>query len=142
MYRDRRDVGLTLAGVVASMVGAFFPLFQPNPRYMGDVPDGFVMELSSGIRGGFDGVLLALAGGIVVLLAFGQGHRLRAVASVVAGLLAVGVPARHLLTPTASSLTLPFDASAPFVPALGWYAMVVGGLLLVVAGGRRLVGRA
>lgn len=137
--RDRRDVVLTLGGVAALLVGAYLPLFRTNPLYDGDVPDGFVPESSVGVGGGFDALLVGLAFVVVALLLLGRLRRLRAVASVAAGLLAVGWPARYLLVPSSGALTVPFDASAPFVPGLGWYGLVVAGILLFVAGGRRLL---
>lgn len=33
------------------------------------------------------------------------------------------------------------DATATFVPTRGWYGLVVGGTLLIIAGGRPLIGR-
>lgn len=136
--RDRWDVVLTLSGVVALIAGTYLPLFRTNPLYDGDVPDGFVTELSTGIGGGFDVLLVGLAAVVLGLVALGRWRRLRAVVSAITGLIAVGLPARYLLVASSGDFTWYFDASAPFVPALGWYGLVVGGVLLFVAGGRRL----
>lgn len=129
-----RDVGLTLGGVVALTIGAFFPLFRVNPSRPADVPVplGYVLEQSTGFQG-VDFALLIPAGIVGVMLIAERFRLYRTGLSVLTGLLAVGFATHYLL-----DASFGFDAAVTFVPALGWYGLVIGGILLSIAGGRQL----
>lgn len=129
--RDLRDVGLTLGGIVALTIGTVLPMFRLNPsRPTGaPVPLGYVLEQSTGIHG-VDLALLLPAGIVGVMLVVGWPRPVRAVLGVLIGIVALVFSGHYLLDPTFG-----FDAAATFVPAPGWYGLVVGGALLFVSGG-------
>lgn len=115
-------------------MGAFFPLFRANPSRPVDapVPLGYALEQSSGFQG-IDLALLVPAGIVGVMLVTERFRRYRAGLSVLTGLFAVGFATHYLLV-----ASFGFGATVTFVPAPGWYGLVVGGTLLATAGGRHL----
>lgn len=132
-----RDVGLTLGGVVALTIGTVFPLFRVNPSRPADapVPLGYALEQSIGFQG-MDFALLIPAGIVGVMLVTKRFRLYRAGLSILTGLLAVGFSTHYLLV-----ASFGFDATVTFVPSLGWYGLVIGGILLAIAGGRHLIER-
>lgn len=124
-----------LGGIVALAVGTFFPLFRVNPSRPADapVPLGYVLEQSTGIEG-IDLALLIPAGVIAALFITERFQLHRAALSVLTGLLAMGVSTHYVFTSSFG-----FGTTVTFVPALGWYGLVVGGIVLAIAGGRCLI---
>ena len=122
---------------MALAVGTFFPLFRVNPSRPADapIPLGYVLQQSTGIQG-LDFALLIPAGVVAVMLITERFRLHRAALSVLTGLLAVGISTHYLFV-----ASFGFDTAVTFVPALGWYGLVVGGILLAIAGGRYLVTR-
>ena len=119
---------------MALAVGTYFPLFRVNPSRSADapVPLGYVLEQSRNLQGS-DFALLIPAGVIAVMLITERFRLLRATLSVLTGLFAVGISTHYLFV-----ASFGFETTVTFVPALGWYGLVVGGILLTIAGGRYL----
>lgn len=135
--RELRGAGIPLGGLIAMTTGTLSPLFRVNPSRPADapVPLGYALEQSSGL-GGIDFALLVAACLVGATLIVDCPRVFRGALTVLTGILAVVFPTHYLL-----GSTFGFGATATFVPALGWYGTVVGGTLLVIAGGYHLRGR-
>lgn len=136
-HRNLTDVGIPLGGIVPLAVGTYFPLFRVNPSRPADAPVslGYVLEQSTGIQE-IDFALVIPAGIVAMMLITERFRLYRAVLSVLTGLLAVGTATHYLFVSSFG-----FEVTVAFVPALGWYGLVVGGVLLALAGGRYLMKR-
>ncbi|WP_435158111.1 hypothetical protein [Haladaptatus sp. DFWS20] len=120
---------LVAGGAVAVAVGAYLPWLRTNPNLP---PDAEVPTIYyTGMGAGFEGFDFALLGavGLVLLL---RGASFRIPIRIVAGVGTAVFPVYYL------SYSTLFGFSATFVPALGWYLTVLGGILLSVAGGLQL----
>ena len=128
-----RDRILLASAVIAVIVGAYLPWLRTNPNLPPDagIPSIYISGMGAGFAG-FDVVLLSLVGLILVLRATGTRKLFQTVLTLLTGIGTVGFCVLYL---TESSLT---GFSATFVPALGWFLALLGGVLLVVAGGRHL----
>lgn len=128
--RDRVLVG---AGVIAVSVGAFLPWLKINPNLPPDaeIPSIYYPGMNAGFEA-FDFALLGLVGLVLALRAVSSRKRLQTIFTLLTG---VGIVAFCALDLSGSSLT---GFAATFVPALGWYLTVLGGVLLTVAGGIQL----
>ncbi|MDL0120491.1 hypothetical protein PNQ29_12250 [Halobacterium salinarum] len=124
--RDRILVG---AGVIAVSVGAYLPWLKINPTLPLDAEIPTI--LVTGMKAGFESFDFALLGlvGLVLLSRVGSRKRLQTAITLLTG---VGIALFCASYLSGSSLA-GFDST--FVPALGWYLTVLGGVLLTVVGG-------
>ena len=127
--RDRILVG---GGVTTISVGTYLPWLKINP---GLPPDAEIPTiLLPGMNAGFEAFDFALLGlvGLVLLSRVSSRKRLQTVITLLTGVGTVLFCASYL---SGSSLA---GFNSTFVPALGWYLTVLGGVLLSVAGGSQL----
>lgn len=127
--RSRILVG---GGVITVSIGTYLPWLKTDPNLP---PDAKIpMILFPGMNTGFDAFDFALLGlvGLVLLGRVGSRKRLQSIATLLAGAGIVLFCAFYL---SGSSLT---GFNAVFVPALGWYLTVLGGMLFSIAGERQL----
>lgn len=113
-------------------VGTYLPWSKTDPNLP---PDAEIpMILFPGMNTGFDAFDFVLLGslGLVLLSRVGSRKRLQSVTTLLSG---VGIVLFCAFYLSSSSLT---GFNAVFVPALGWYLTVLGGILFSVAGGRQL----
>lgn len=125
-----RDKVLVGAGTIAVSVGACLPWLKTNPNLPSDAEIPTVYY--SGINAGFDGFDFALLGLVGLVLGFRAVSSRKRLQSVFTVLTGVGMVLFCVLYLSGSSLT---GVTATFVPALGWYLTVLGGVLLTVVGG-------
>lgn len=130
--RYRLEVGLTLAGSLVMLVGAYVPSIRPTPDPGSGrlLPDVLLPGLHRGV-GILDLPFLSLA--LVLLTAHVRGTRTRDRAALTAltGLVAITVAVFGVL----GNPMVGFDGA--FVPAAGWYLTLLGGGLLLAAGAVR-----
>lgn len=131
--RNRSDAALAFPLVSAAIVavGASLPWVRPNPSLAGQgdaVPDILLPQMNAGLEPyGF--VILAVAA-VAVACAYAalRVDRRAAVGTAVAGGAVAVVPIRYLLSRSLVGI------DGTFVPTLGWYATVFGGLALALVG--------
>ena len=128
--RDRILVG---AGMIAVAVGVYLPWLKTNPTLPSnaEIPTVYYSGMNAGFEG-FDFTLLGVVGLALVFRGISSRKRLQTAFTLLAGVGAVVLCALYL---SGSSLT---GFAATFVPALGWYSTVLGGVLLTIAGGFQL----
>jgi len=123
--RDRILIG---AGVIAVSAGAYPPWLKTNPKLTPDaeIPAIYIL----GMNAGFEAFDFALLGFVALVLVFRVSSRkgLQSVVTLLTGVGTVLFCGLYL----SGSLT---GFTATFVPALGWYLTVLGGVLLTVVGG-------
>ena len=121
------------AGVITISIGAYLPWLKTNPSLPSDaqVPQILLPGMNTGLEG-LDFALLGLVGLSLVLRGISLRKRLQTVFTLLAG---VGPVALCALCLSGSSLA---GFTATFVPMLGWYLTVLGGVLLIIAGGFQL----
>lgn len=122
--------GSLVSGVIAISVGSYLPWVKLDP---GLPPDAAIpMVYVSALNAGFDGFDLALLGVTGVVLLLRRVSSPRWVQSVVTLLVGAGTTLLCAYYLSTSSFV---GVTALYVPALGWYLVLTGGLLLSVAGG-------
>ena len=131
-----RDKILVGTGVIAVSVGASLPWLKINPNLPPDaeIPAVYYSRMTTGFET-FDFALIGLAGLVLGFRAVSSRKRLQSVFTVLTG---AGMVLFCVLYLPGSSLT---GFGATFVPALGWYLTVLGGVLLAVVGGLQSVSR-
>lgn len=127
--RDRILVG---GGVTTISGGAYLPWLKINP---GLPPDAEIPTiLISGMNTGFEGFDFALLG-LIGLVLLSRGNSRKGIQTAITLLTGVGTVLFCASYLSSSSLV---GFNSTFVPALGWYLAVLGGILLSVAAGRSL----
>ena len=131
--KSLRERSLVGAGVIAISIGAYLPWLKTNPSLPPDaqVPQILFLGMNAGLEG-LDFVLLGSVGLALVLHGISSRKQLQTVFTLLAGVGAIVLCALYL---SGSSLA---GFTAIFVPALGWYLTVLGGVLLIIAGGLQL----
>lgn len=119
--------------MIAVSIGTYLPWLRTNPNLPPDaeMPTILLPGMNAGFEA-FDFALLGSVGLVLFLRGVSSRKRLRSLATLLTGAGTVLLCASYL---SRSSLA-GFDAT--FVPALGWYLTVLGGVLLSIAGGLRL----
>ncbi|WP_162989898.1 hypothetical protein [Natronorubrum halophilum] len=127
--RDRILVG---GGIMTVSVGTYLPWLKTNPNLPPDaeIPTVLLPGMNTGFEA-FDFALLGLVG-LVLLSRVSSRKRLQSIVTLLTG---VGTVLFCVFYLSGSSLT---GFNTTFVPGLGWYLTVFGGVLLFVAGGRQL----
>ena len=124
---------LFVGGVVSIAVGTYLPWLRINPDLPPDaeIPTVYYTGMDAGFER-FDFVLLGAAG-LALFVRVGSARTMTQTATTLAvGLGAIVLPAYYL----SQSTLIAF--SGTFVPALGWYLTVLGGVLITVTGGLEL----
>ena len=131
--KSLQERSLVGAGLIAISIGAYLPWLKTNPSLPSDaqVPQILLPGMNAGLEG-LDFALLGLVGLALVLRGASSRKRLQTVFTLLAG---VGPVVLCALCLSGSSLA---GFTATFVPALGWYLTVLGGVLLTIAGGLQL----
>ncbi|MDG5777424.1 hypothetical protein VB773_21765 [Haloarculaceae archaeon H-GB2-1] len=126
LHRDKILMG---AGVIAVSAGVYFPWLKTNPNLPSDadIPAIYYFGMNAGLEA-FDYTLLSLVGLILVLHAVSSRKLLQSGFTLLTGVGTVVSCALYLAGPSLTGFT------ATFVPSLGWYLTVLGGVLLTVAG--------
>ena len=119
-------------GILTVSVGTYLPWLKINPNLPPDaeIPTLLLPGMNAGFEA-FDFALLGLVG-FVLLSRVSSRKRLQSIVTLLTGVGTVLYCAFYL---SGSSLT---GFTAIFVPALGWYLTVLGGILLSVTGRRQL----
>ena len=131
--RTLRDSVQSVGGAIALALGAYLPWLRTNPALPHDAEIPTI--LLPGMRAGIDGFDFALLGGAGIVLALrlvGTEQRRQSLFECVTGVGSLFLCVRHLF------FYAGVGGDATFVPALGWYVTVLGGVLLAVSGGVRL----
>lgn len=133
MVVESRRLILLMGGAVSIVVGAYLPWLRTNPNLPSDakIPTIYYTGMGAGFEG-FDFALLGAAGLVLLVRARSTRPMVRTVTTLSVGLGAIVFPAYYL----SRSAMIGFSAS--FVPALGWYLTVLGGVLFMAAGGLEL----
>lgn len=128
MAQFPRSAILRVAGSISLLVGAYLPWLRTNPSIDGPVPQVLIMGMESGIRG-FDYLLLVIVGVVLLPSFLTQRKRLQAVSTLGGGVSSLLVCGHYVFG---------FDSlvgfNATFVPSVGWYLALLGGVLLTVNG--------
>ena len=134
MIIELRNNLLMVGGGVAVAVGTYLPWIQPNPN----LASGAEIPMISyyGMNAGFEGFDFALLGA-VALLTFLSGVGFQpSVSTVMTLVVGIGITVFSGYYMSGYGLV---GFSATFVPALGWYLTLLGGVLLSVAGGVQVI---
>ena len=124
---------LLVGGTVSIAVGTYLPWLRIHPDLPSDaeIPTIYYTGMEAGFER-FDFVLLG-AVGLTLFVRVGSARTMARTATTLAvGLGAIVLPAYYL----SQSTLIAF--SGTFVPALGWYLTVLGGVLITVTGGLEL----
>lgn len=134
MVAESRNEFLIAGGTIAVAVGTYLPWLKMNPNLPpeAEIPTVYYTGMRAGFEG-FDFALLGAIGLVVLFRAVGFRTPIRTAVTLVAGVGTAVFPVYYL-----SHSTL-IGFSATFVPALGWYLTVLGGVLFSVAGGLQLL---
>lgn len=134
-FRNRMDIEpgkkiLLIGGTVSIAVGAYLPWLRTDPNLSPDarIPTIYYTGMGAGFEG-FDFALLGAVGLVLLVRAVGTRTMTRTATTLAVGLGTIVFSVYYL-----SQSTL-IGFSATFVPALGWYLTVLGGVLFTVAGG-------
>ena len=124
---------LLAGGTLSVAVGTYLPWLRTNPNLPSNtkIPTIYYTGMSSEF-GGFDFALLGAVGLVLLVRASSLRTEARTATTLAVGLGTLVFPVYYL---SQSTLT---ELSATFVPALGWYLTVLGGVLFTIAGGREL----
>ncbi|MEA5389284.1 hypothetical protein VB779_21235 [Haloarculaceae archaeon H-GB11] len=133
MVTELRNKLLIAWGTIAVAVGTYLPWLRTNPNLPPDVeiPTIYYTGMSAGFEG-FDFALLGAVGLVILLHTVDFQTPTPIVVTLVVGVGTAVFPMYYL----SSSTMIGF--SATFVPALGWYLTILGGVLFSVAGGLQL----
>ena len=131
--KSLRDKILVGGGIVAVVIGTYLPWLKTNSNLPPDaeIPTIYYSGMNAGFEA-FDFALLGAAGLVLLLHGVSSRTQVQPVVTLLAGVGIVVFPPYYL----SGSTLLGF--SATFVPALGWYLTVLGGLIFSIAGGLRL----
>ena len=133
MNGESRKKMLLIGGAVSVTVGAYLPWLRTNPNLPPDaeIPGIFYTGMGAGFEG-FDFALLGLVGLVLLVHAVSARTMARTAMTLFVALGTTLFPAYYL-----SQSTL-IGFAATFVPTIGWYLTVLGGILFTVAGGLKL----
>lgn len=133
MDGESRKKILLAGGTVSVAVGTYLPWLKTNPNLPPDakIPTIYYTGMNSGFEG-FDFALLSAVGLVLLSHVISLQTEIRTGTTLAVGLGLIVFPAYYL-----SHSTL-FGFSGTFVPALGWYLTVLGGVLFTVVGGLQL----
>lgn len=133
MNVESRKKILLIGGTISIAVGAYLPWLRTNPNLPPDaeIPTIYFTGMGAGFEG-FDFALLGAVGLVLLVRAVSTRTMARTATTLAVGLGTIVFPEYYL-----SRSTL-IGFSATFVPALGWYLTVLGGVLFTVAGGLKL----
>ena len=126
--RSRASLALSIVGLAVVAIGSVLPWVRPNPTLVGrrdEIPAILLPQMNAGLEP--YALLVLVPAGVAAIGCAVAGRRAPAVA-LLAGTTTGLVPLWYLF----SRSLIGFDGT--FVPALGWYATVCGGVLLVLAG--------
>lgn len=119
---------LTVCGASLVAIGSVLPWIRPNPALVGQrdgIPSILLPQMNPGV-GIYGLVLFGVAGLAVATLAFDPSDRKRTAGVSLAGIVAVVLPVQYVV----STSLVGFDGT--FVPSVGWYLTLAGGLGLLV----------
>lgn len=124
---------LACVGMIAVSIGVYLPWLKTNPNLPPDaeIPAIYYAGMNAGFEG-FDVALFGAVGLVLILRVTSLKKRVRSVFTFLTGVGTVVFCAFYLSGPSLTGFT------ATFVPALGWYLTVLGGVFLTVAGGRQV----
>lgn len=130
---ESRKKILLIGATISIAVGAYLPWLRTNPNLPPDaeIPTVYYTGMSTGFEG-FDFALLGVVGLALLVRVVSTRTIARTTTTLAVGLGTIVFPAYYLFQSTLIGF------SATFVPALGWYLTVLGGVLFTVVGGLKL----
>ncbi|WP_224447346.1 hypothetical protein [Haloprofundus salilacus] len=133
MNVESRKMILLIGGTISIAVGAYLPWLRTNPNLPPDakIPTVYYTGMGAGFEG-FDFALLGAIGLVLLVRVVSTRTMARTATTLAVGLGTIVFPAYYL------SMSTLIGFSATFVPALGWYLTVLGGVLFTVVGGLEL----